>query len=285
MASSETTSEVAPPPPTDISNSYTKSEKLRDTQARAITHDPETNQPIIYPESKRLTKTDLFHDKVLPEKTHLKLKSHLHDEGRLSVECMLHLITEVTELFKKEKNLIELGSGKKINVIGDIHGQFYDLLTVFEKGGDIESNSYIFLGDYVDRGNFSIEVLIYLYYLKIFYPDKICLLRGNHENKHICETFTFEVEVDAKYNTDVYNACIDSFNVMPLAATVNNYLCVHGGISPELPTIEEIQKLDRFKEVPVEGPMNDLVWADPWKNYNSDTDFQHYLQNMARGCS
>ena len=127
---------------------YVKSCDIRDTKTRALTVDPDTNEEIIYPESKKLEKSDLFHDKVVAEETHLKLRKHLHNEGRLTVDCILHLLTKVTDLFSQEKNLIELGNDKKINVVGDIHGQFYDLLTVFDKGGDIKSNSYIFLGDY-----------------------------------------------------------------------------------------------------------------------------------------
>ena len=141
-------------------------------------------------------------------------------------------------------------------------------MTVFRKGGPVEGTEpdnptrYLFLGDYVDRGNFSIEVLLYLYFLKICFPTTITLLRGNHENKHICETFTFEVELDAKYNATLYDACIDSFDILPLAATVNRYLCVHGGISPDLQTLEDIKNLDRFKEVPVDGPIDCLQTYD-----------------------
>jgi serine/threonine-protein phosphatase 2B catalytic subunit len=104
----------------------------------------------------------------------------------------------------------------------------------------------LFLGDYVDRGNYSIEVLIFLYALKINYPAGIIMLRGNHESRAMTEHFTFREEVLAKYDGDesVYEAFIESFEAMPIAADVNNdYLCMHGGISPDLVTVEDINKI------------------------------------------
>ena len=125
-------------------------------------------------------------------------------------------------------------------IVGDIHGQFYDMIHMFEKVVDnrnLSKTNMLFLGDYVDRGSYSIEVCIFLFALKINFPTEITLLRGNHESVAMTEHFTFRDEVLRKYDGDesVFEAFIEAFEAMPLAADVNgDYLCMHGGISPEL---------------------------------------------------
>ena len=124
----------------------------------------------------------------------------------------------------------------------------------------------LFLGDYVDRGAYSIEVCIFLYALKINFPTEITLLRGNHESRAMTENFTFRSEVLEKYNSDesIYDLFMESFDAMPLAAEVNgDYLCMHGGISPELMTVSDIDKINRFIEPPLSGFLCDLLWSDP----------------------
>lgn len=123
----------------------------------------------------------------------------------------------------------------------------------------------LFLGDYVDRGIFSIEVLVFLFTLKLNYPKDVVLLRGNHESRAMTEHFTFRNEVLSKYREqEIYEMFLESFESMPLAAVVNNdYLCMHGGVSPSLNDAEEINKIDRFVEPPLSGLLCDLLWADP----------------------
>lgn len=154
-------------------------------------------------------------------------------------------------------------------IVGDIHGQYYDMIHMFEKVVDarnLSATNMLFLGDYVDRGNYSIEVCIFLFALKIQYPHNIILLRGNHESRAMTEHFTFREEVLRKYDEDesVYEAFIECFESLPLAADVNgDYLCMHGGISPELKTVDDINKIDRFIEPPLSGFLCDLLWSDP----------------------
>ena len=144
----------------------------------------------------------------------------------------------------------------------------------------------LFLGDYVDRGNYSIEVAIFLFSLKIIYPQNIIMLRGNHESRAMTEHFTFREECLNKYNGDesIYEVFIEAFESLPLSADVNgDYLCMHGGISPELKTVEDINKIDRFIEPPLSGFLCDLLWADPC----GDKEARHlkYSKNIERECS
>lgn len=214
------------------------------------------------------TDEEVFDSKTgLPN--HAFLREHFKHEGRLTEEQALLIIKRATEQLSSEPNLLTIPA--PVTVCGDIHGQYFDLLKLFEVGGDPATTPYLMLGDYVDRGLFSFECLIYLYSLKLNYPNTFWLLRGNHECKHLTSYFTFKNECLHKYNLRVYEACCLSFNALPLAALMNGqYLCVHGGISPDLITLDDILKINRFREIPSRGLMCDLVWADPIASYDED---------------
>ncbi|CAH6723301.1 serine/threonine-protein phosphatase 2B catalytic subunit A1 [[Candida] jaroonii] len=212
------------------------------------------------------------------------LKTHFFNEGRLRQHQAIRILHEATKLLSSEPNLLEVPA--PITVCGDIHGQYYDLIKLFEVGGDPSTTSYLFLGDYVDRGSFSIECLLYLYSLKLTYPDKVFMLRGNHECKHLTEYFTFKNECLHKYNEELYEKSLASFNALPLAAIMNKqFFCVHGGLSPELKSLNDLVKLNRFREPPTKGLMCDLLWADPIEDYDDDNIDQTFMKNSVRGCS
>ncbi|TCD65371.1 hypothetical protein EIP91_002735 [Steccherinum ochraceum] len=223
------------------------------------------------------------------------LRDHFLHEGRLTEEQALFILEKTTDMMSREPNMLRIAG--PVTVCGDIHGQYYDLMKILDVGGDFASNNYLFLGDYVDRGCFGIECLLYLYSLKLWYPNTMSLLRGNHECKHLTEYFTFKRECLHKYSTQVYEACLRSFEALPLTALIDGkFFCVHGGISPDLVTLRDLESVNRFQEPPSHGLLCDLLWADPIPNFGNEHEASHefpqgidptkqWIHNSTRGCS
>ncbi|KAK9458692.1 Metallo-dependent phosphatase-like protein [Lipomyces oligophaga] len=227
---------------------------------------------------------DVF-DSEDPTKPNLAfLKQHFSREGRLTEDQALRIIKTATESLQQEPTLLELDA--PLIVCGDIHGQYFDLMKLFEVGGEPASTRYLFLGDYVDRGYFSTECVLYLWSLKIWYPNSFWLLRGNHECRHLTDYFTFHSECRHKYTEEFYEACLESFCALPLAAVMNGqFLCIHGGLSPELHTLDDIRGINRFREPPTHGLMCDILWSDPLDEFGSERTQEFFKTNKVRGCS
>ncbi|KAG0314679.1 putative serine/threonine protein phosphatase [Linnemannia gamsii] len=185
-------------------------------------------------------------------------------QRQLLAESVIKEICEKTkELLMTESNVVHIKA--PVTVVGDIHGQFYDLLEIFKIGGYCPDTNYLFLGDYVDRGLYSVETISILTCLKLRYPERVQLVRGNHESRAVTSTYGFYTECMKKYGTsDVWHYFTDLFDYLTLSVVIDNMIfCVHGGLSPSIHTIDQIKVIDRFKEIPHEGPMADLVWSDP----------------------
>lgn len=181
----------------------------------------------------------------------------------LPEEDVRALCEYVKEILIEESNVHPVPA--PVTVCGDIHGQFHDLLELFRTGGEMPSTNYIFMGDFVDRGYYSLETWLMLLLLKARYPANITLLRGNHESRQITQVYGFYDECQRKYgNGNVWKYSTEVFDYLTVAALIEGkVLCVHGGLSPDLRTIDQVRTIDRRQEIPHEGAFCDLMWSDP----------------------
>jgi len=173
------------------------------------------------------------------------------------------LCARAREILIEESNVQRVDS--PVTICGDIHGQFYDLKELFKVGGDCPETNYLFLGDFVDRGFYSVETFLLLLALKVRYPDRITLIRGNHESRQITQVYGFYDECLRKYGSvNVWRYCTEIFDYLSLSALIDDkILCVHGGLSPSITSLDQIRGIDRKQEVPHDGAMCDLLWSDP----------------------
>jgi diadenosine tetraphosphatase ApaH/serine/threonine PP2A family protein phosphatase len=218
-------------------------------------------------------------------------------QQRIKLGEAMELIDRAKDIMVREPNILQLDA--PVIVVGDVHGQFYDLVNLLEEGGKPGlDNVYLFLGDYVDRGSFSCEVMLTLLKLKVAYPDKIYLLRGNHECSSISGHFGFKEECKIKYGVNVYYRFLLTFQTMPLAAVIStaygDIFACHGGLSPLFQTLEDIQRINRFVEPEDDPALLDILWSDPVEEYEmdamNDTEYEEFMRiefrpNPTRGCS
>lgn len=164
----------------------------------------------------------------------------------LEVDAINTILSRARDIMMDQPMLVEVDP--PINICGDTHGQFYDLLRLFEMGGQpSETQKYLFLGDYVDRSHQSIEVMILLLCFKIKFPDSVFLLRGNHECASINRIYGFYDECKRRYNIRMWRNFVDLFNCMPVSGLVaGRILCMHGGLSPELISLDKIREISRY---------------------------------------
>ncbi|KAI9475488.1 MAG: Metallo-dependent phosphatase-like protein [Benjaminiella poitrasii] len=166
------------------------------------------------------------------------------------------------EIFLSQPSLLELSAPVKI--VGDTHGQYKDLLRLFEMGGFPPSANYLFLGDYVDRGKQSLETFLLLLCYKIKYPENFFILRGNHESANVTKVYGFYDECKRRLSPKMWRTFVDVFNTLPIAGLVaGKIFCVHGGLSPSLHSMDDIRNIQRPTDVPDYGLLNDLLWSDP----------------------
>jgi len=179
-------------------------------------------------------------------------------EGDVKLLC-----AKVKEVLTDEPNLVQVSS--PVNICGDIHGQFPDLLKLLRTGGSVAGTNYLFMGDYVDRGRHSLETIQLLLCLKLKHRERVTLLRGNHESRNVTMVFGFYDECLQKYgNTLVWKELTDLFDYLPVSGLVDGrILCMHGGLSPLVRHLDQINALDRVQEVGRVDAINDMLWSDP----------------------
>ncbi|XP_071507898.1 serine/threonine-protein phosphatase 5-like [Diadema antillarum] len=198
----------------------------------------------------------------------VQLLDHFKNQKILHRRYAYTILMQILEVFKKLPSLcdITVPEGSKFTICGDIHGQFYDLLNIFEINGlPSQDNPYLFNGDFVDRGSFSVEVIFTLFGFKLLYPDHFHLSRGNHESDTMNQMYGFYGEVKSKYTPVMAELFTEVYNWLPLAQLINNkVLVMHGGLfSQDDVTLDDLRAIKRNMQPPESGPMCELLWSDP----------------------
>ena len=217
------------------------------------------------------TESTLDVDGIIEQLTAVKYEK-VHTLVRLDLQHQIYpLIERALELLKEERMLVRIDG--PVHIGSDIHGQYFDLLRLFNSYGEPPEQNYLFLGDYVDRGKQSIETICLLLAYKIKYPKNIYLLRGNHECQEISRIFGFFDECKRRFGFKLWRTFVTLFDHMPVAALVQNrMLCMHGGLSPTLSHLSKIDKLRKPSKIPSKGLLCDLLWSDPARSADGNTE-------------
>ncbi|KAJ3428855.1 serine/threonine-protein phosphatase 2b catalytic subunit 1-related [Anaeramoeba flamelloides] len=245
------------------------------------------------PEIKEPKRKPLASEKLFLKNSDLvdckELFKHFNFEGKLLEKDIVWICKMAQKILKNEPNLLIINKQPLI-IFGDLHGQFFDLASVLNSIGECKDNlkHFLFLGDYVDRGDFGFELVIFLFALKMSHPNACFLLRGNHECREMTARFNFKNEVISKYNENIYEEIMKTFDCLPLAAIVDDkFFCVHAGISPGLIDVEMINEINRFQEIPTSYQLfSDILWSDPDPNYDQTEETAYnFSLNKPRGGS
>lgn len=193
-------------------------------------------------------------------------------QGKLHRRYAFQILLDILQYFSSQPTLVDvtIPHDKKFTVCGDIHGQFFDLMNIFELNGQpSEENPYLFNGDFVDRGSFSVECIFVLFGFKLLYPNHFFMSRGNHESENMNKMYGFEGEVKAKYSANMCDLFTEVYNWLPLCHCLNNrVLVMHGGLfSKDGIKLDEIRATERNRQPPEEGIMCELLWSDPQPMY------------------
>lgn len=212
--------------------------------------------------------TDDQVDKIISKLLSVKQKPE-GTSACLTQAEMIYIIKTIRPIFLEQPNLLELRP--PITICGDIHGQYHDLLRIFEIEKYPPLTNYLFLGDYVDRGRQSIETICLLFCYKIKYTGNFFLLRGNHECLYINRQYGFYDEMVTYFSVNMWRLFCDVFKCMPVAAVIEDKIfCIHGGISPLLSSLDDIKEMQRPVEIPENGLLCDLLWSDPCTDPDAD---------------
>lgn len=196
----------------------------------------------------------------------LELLEYMKQQKKLHKKYLWKMLIKIKEYFESRSSIddVYIPEGAKLTVCGDIHGQYYDLLNVFELNGlPSETNMYLWNGDFVDRGSFSVECAIALFAFKLLYPNSVYLSRGNHEANDMNKVYGFEGEVKHKYTDNTFKLFSEVFNAIPLGNLImEKILVIHGGLfSKKGVTIDDLRKINRFQQPGQSGLMCELLWS------------------------
>ncbi|SPP87783.1 serine/threonine-protein phosphatase 5 [Drosophila guanche] len=196
------------------------------------------------------------------------LMEHYKGQKRLHRKFAYKILCEIDTYMRAQPSLVDITvqDEEKFTICGDIHGQFYDLMNIFDINGlPSEKNPYLFNGDFVDRGSFSVECIFTLFGFKLLYPNHFFLSRGNHESINMNQMYGFTGEVTAKYTSAMADIFTQVFNWLPLCHCINQKILVmHGGLfSSDNVTLDNIRRIERNCQPPEEGLMCELLWSDP----------------------
>jgi len=220
----------------------------------------------------------LFQPGKLPREFVLAAMEYFKDQKLIHKRYVARLLLSCKKYFETVSSLTEISvpteapehdptAEPRVTVCGDTHGQYYDVLNIFQEknGYPSATNPYLFNGDFVDRGSFSVEVILTYLLWKLHDPGCIYLTRGNHETKNMNKIYGFEGEVKAKYDDQIFELFLEVFSHLPLAAVIGKKVfCCHGGISTdENVMLDDIRKIRRGSEPPETSLMSDLLWSDP----------------------
>lgn len=260
-----------------ISNLKKHDKKTREMIGRQLTKNVSSSSsslssspPLVYANKKMDVDVDSVIDRLLAVgMTKPKSSSSRHTKDKLPVTSseIKFILHKARSIFLDQPTLLRLSPSVKI--VGDIHGQFHDLIRIFNTCGYPPYSNYLFLGDYVDRGHKSLETILLLLCYKIKYPENFFMLRGNHESANITKIYGFYDECKRRLpaisgNHKMWKVFIDVFNTLPIAATINDKIfCIHGGLSPDLHDLEQIDNIRRPTDIPERGLLADLLWSDP----------------------
>jgi len=207
-------------------------------------------------------------DKLVTLEFMEKLLQHYKDRQTLHRRYAFQILLDIRQYFMSQPTLVDIDvpDGNKFTICGDIHGQYYDLMNIFELNGlPSEENPYLFNGDFVDRGSFSVECIFVLFGFKLLYPNHFFMSRGNHESENMNKMYGFEGEVKSKYSANMVDLFTEVYNWLPLCHCINKRILVmHGGLfSKDGVTLDDIRKTERNRQPPDEGIMCELLWSDP----------------------
>ncbi|XP_059484840.1 serine/threonine-protein phosphatase 5 [Neocloeon triangulifer] len=189
-------------------------------------------------------------------------------QGKLHRKYAYKILLEVEKLFMQQPSMVDINipDEAKFTICGDIHGQFYDLMNIFSLNGlPSPDNPFLFNGDFVDRGSFSVECIFTLFGFKLLYPKHFFMSRGNHESVTMNQMYGFEGEVKAKYTEQMAQLFTEVYNWLPLCHCLNNrVLVMHGGLfSRDGVKLDELRQIERNRQPPEDGLMCELLWSDP----------------------